>query len=71
MLVDHCLETIRETVQCSQDMTPVPHYWSEEKGMFLANTMLTHTCRDFVKLLEWQDERDRTRPQKEAHPIDR
>jgi hypothetical protein len=27
--------------------------------MYLADTMLEHTCRDFDALLEWQDEREK------------
>jgi len=57
--VDHCVETLRETIQCSGDLTPVPHVWSEKKQMYLADTMLEHTCRDFDALLAWQDERER------------
>jgi len=56
---DHCIETLRETIQCNMDMTPVPHIWSEGKGMFLAQTMLKHTCRDFDALVEWQDNREK------------
>ncbi|KAK4455396.1 hypothetical protein QBC34DRAFT_460333 [Podospora aff. communis PSN243] len=57
--VDHCVETLRETIQCNGDLTPVPHVWSEKKQMYLADTMLEHTCRDFGALLEWQDARER------------
>ncbi|KXX81067.1 Membrane protein PTM1 [Madurella mycetomatis] len=57
--VDHCVETLRETIQCNGDLTPVPHVWSEKKQMYLADTMLEHTCRDFDALLAWQDERER------------
>ncbi|KAL7939306.1 hypothetical protein V8C35DRAFT_5404 [Trichoderma chlorosporum] len=58
MHVDHCVEILRETIQCQGDLTPVPHIWSEGKQMFLADTSLLHTCRDYSALIDWQDERD-------------
>ncbi|KAE8374156.1 hypothetical protein BDV26DRAFT_296218 [Aspergillus bertholletiae] len=56
--VDHCIETLRETIQCNMDMTPVPHIWAQHKQMYLANTELVHTCRDFDALLQWEKERE-------------
>ncbi|KAL5092564.1 hypothetical protein Trisim1_001117 [Trichoderma cf. simile WF8] len=58
MHVDHCVEILRETIQCQGDLTPVPHVWSEGKQMYLADTSLVHTCRDYPALMDWQDERD-------------
>ncbi|KAF2719689.1 hypothetical protein K431DRAFT_228046, partial [Polychaeton citri CBS 116435] len=52
---NHCIEILRETIQCNMDMTPVPHVWIEQKAMYIANTMLPHTCRDFEALMRWQD----------------
>ncbi|KAH8888129.1 hypothetical protein GQ53DRAFT_265915 [Thozetella sp. PMI_491] len=57
MHVDHCIETLRETIQCQSDLTPVPHVWSEGKQMYLAVTSLDHTCRDYDAIMKWQDER--------------
>ncbi|KAI0468033.1 hypothetical protein F4859DRAFT_492435 [Xylaria cf. heliscus] len=55
--VDHCIEILRETIQCQGDLTPVPHIWSPEKQMYIADTSLPHTCRDFEAMTKWQDER--------------
>ncbi|KAI0968526.1 hypothetical protein F4678DRAFT_201734 [Xylaria arbuscula] len=55
--VDHCVEILRETIQCQGDLTPVPHIWSPEKQMYIADTSLPHTCRDFEAMTKWQDER--------------
>ncbi|PLB50801.1 hypothetical protein P170DRAFT_474357 [Aspergillus steynii IBT 23096] len=52
--IDHCIETLRETIQCNMDMTPVPHVWFEKKNMYIANTQLVHTCRDFEALQRWE-----------------
>ncbi|KAI1168247.1 hypothetical protein F5B18DRAFT_597635 [Nemania serpens] len=57
MHADHCIETLRETLQCQADLTPVPHVWSKEKQMYLADTSLEHTCRDFGAIMKWQDAR--------------
>ncbi|PYI06045.1 hypothetical protein BO78DRAFT_275978, partial [Aspergillus sclerotiicarbonarius CBS 121057] len=51
--VDHCVEMLRQTVQCQSDLTPVPHIWSPEKEMYLADTSLEHTCRDYDAIMEW------------------
>ncbi|KAI0969599.1 hypothetical protein F4678DRAFT_473800 [Xylaria arbuscula] len=45
MHVDHCIETLREMLQCQADLTPVPHVYLE------------HTCRDFGAIMKWQDAR--------------
>lgn len=54
---DHCIEILRQTIQCQSDLTPVPHVWSEGKQMYLADTSLEHTCRDNEALIEWQSKR--------------
>ena len=54
-ILDHCIDTLRETLQCNMDLTPVPHIWSEAKGMYLAETQLIHTCRKFGDLVDWQN----------------
>ncbi|GAW23809.1 hypothetical protein ANO14919_133860 [Xylariales sp. No.14919] len=56
--VDHCIETLRQSIQCSADLTPVPHNWAEGKQMYIANTMLEHTCRDYEAIMGWQDSRE-------------
>ncbi|GJN83102.1 hypothetical protein PLIIFM63780_006650 [Purpureocillium lilacinum] len=65
--VDHCVETLRQTIQCQSDLTPVPHVWSEGKGMYIADTSLEHTCRDYDAVMEWQDERERAWKAGEIH----
>jgi hypothetical protein len=49
---------LRQTVQCQSDLTPVPHIWSDKKQMYLADTSLEHTCRDYDAIMEWQDQRE-------------
>ena len=48
---------LRQTLACNADLTPVPHVWSEGKKMYLADTSLEHTCRDYETIMAWQDER--------------
>ncbi|KAL2277820.1 hypothetical protein FJTKL_15112 [Diaporthe vaccinii] len=65
--VDHCIETLRHTVQCQSDLTPVPHVWSEGKQMYLADTSLEHTCRNYDVLMDWQDRREDAFKAKTGH----
>ncbi|CAD6444122.1 62466dc7-c077-468d-ae7d-29e61eabbd18 [Sclerotinia trifoliorum] len=50
--IDHCIDTLRQMLQCAGDMTPVPKAYTESR-LLLANTEMTHTCRKFENLLEW------------------
>jgi hypothetical protein len=50
---------LRQTLACNADLTPVPHVWSESKQMYIADTSLEHTCRDYNAIMVWQDEREK------------
>ncbi|PYH83792.1 hypothetical protein BO82DRAFT_430608 [Aspergillus uvarum CBS 121591] len=55
--VDHCIETLRQEIQCAGDLTPVPKVWNEHAGQLLADIEATHTCRKFERILEWTENR--------------
>ncbi|RAH46182.1 oxidase ustYa family protein [Aspergillus brunneoviolaceus CBS 621.78] len=55
--VDHCIETLRQEIQCAGDLTPVPKVWNEHAGQLLADIEATHTCRKFERILEWTESR--------------
>jgi hypothetical protein len=58
--LDHCIEQLRQAVQCHSDMTPVPLFTIDgKKGLFTHST--THTCRDFEAVKRWRDERNQVR----------
>jgi len=54
--MDHCIDTIRQTLMCSGDITPLVWAWDEEKNMTLGRTDTVHVCRDFGKIQEWAEE---------------
>lgn len=59
-ILDHCIEQLRQAIQCHSDMTPVPLFTIDgKKGLFTHST--THTCRDFEAVKRWRDERNEIR----------
>jgi hypothetical protein len=57
--MDHCIDSLRQTLMCSSDLSPIPYAWNTKYQQTLPVTGVTHTCRDFEALSEWakQDER--------------
>ncbi|KAF2101010.1 hypothetical protein NA57DRAFT_74603 [Rhizodiscina lignyota] len=55
--VDHCIDYIRQTLQCSADLSPIEWEWNTilNKPMFKADT--AHTCRDWTAIDGWARER--------------
>ncbi|KAK2049015.1 hypothetical protein LZ31DRAFT_591067 [Colletotrichum somersetense] len=51
--IDHCIEHIRQALQCHADLTPLVYSWDEDKRSGNPIWMSTHTCRNFEKLLAW------------------
>lgn len=61
--LDHCINHLRQIVQCHGDMTPLPIIWADIKehpngGRALPDFDQVHTCRDFTALREWSTEQD-------------
>lgn len=54
---DHCLDHLRQTVQCSGDLTPVPERWDDVNDMLYWDFEVPRTCRNFQSLRSWQDKR--------------
>jgi hypothetical protein len=56
--IDHCIESIRQSLMCHVDVTPYTWVWNEtQHGM--QNVFATpHTCRNFDKVREWADPRN-------------
>jgi hypothetical protein len=54
---DHCIDQIRQALECHGDTTPVPMLAATE-GVYVGNAEM-HTCRDFSKIRKWVDERTR------------
>lgn len=54
---DHCLDYIRQGIQCQADLTPLLFKWDEPTGNVLPEFGITHTCRNWDKIHAWAKER--------------
>jgi hypothetical protein len=57
--VDHCIDQLRQAIQCHSDMTPAPLFSVQtlRENTFLGHSV-THTCRDFEAVQRWKYERN-------------
>jgi hypothetical protein len=51
--VDHCIDSIRQSLMCSSDISTIYWQWSAEKHQVLPRAGTTHTCRNFEKIKAW------------------
>lgn len=51
--VEHCLDFLRQLVQCTSDLTPIPLVYSKGAGMAIPDFEQLHTCRSFEPILHW------------------
>ncbi|KAK1501471.1 hypothetical protein CTAM01_05695 [Colletotrichum tamarilloi] len=56
MHVDHCLDYLRQTVQCHGDLTPMVFSWSDDAGRVVADWKEPHTCRNFNRVRNWAED---------------
>lgn len=54
--IDHCIDTIRQSLMCASDLTPLPFVWSEENQKTMEVARVLHTCRNFDAIREWGKE---------------
>ncbi|KAF9523981.1 hypothetical protein CPB83DRAFT_949088, partial [Crepidotus variabilis] len=52
----HCIDSIRQSVMCSVDITPIPWQWGFEDKVARPVADIQHTCRNFDKVREWAKE---------------
>lgn len=57
--LDHCVDYLRQVVQCNSDLTPLRYVWNEELSVTLPVFGQVHTCRNFQKVQEWAMARSR------------
>jgi hypothetical protein len=43
--IDHCFDSLRQTLMCGADISPVPYRWFESEGKALGALGVPHTCR--------------------------
>jgi hypothetical protein len=51
--IDHCFDSLRQTIMCGADIAPMPYRWNERRQKALGALDVQHTCRDFDSLLDW------------------
>ncbi|EME47022.1 hypothetical protein DOTSEDRAFT_50523 [Dothistroma septosporum NZE10] len=51
--IDHCLNSLRQSVQCHGDLTPIPLRWWDSLGRPFTDSDQIHTCRNFTKIRDW------------------
>jgi hypothetical protein len=51
--MEHCYEQLRQSLQCSSDISTIFWEWSEKKQKMFGNVKTTHTCRNFEKIRDW------------------
>ena len=54
--LEHCVESIRQSLQCFGDVSTIFWEWDEKTQRMLGNTKTTHTCRNFEKIKDWARE---------------
>lgn len=57
--LSHCIDSVRQSVQCSADITPMPgrYHTLPERPLIEYWLHSTHICRDFDKIKEWAEKR--------------
>jgi hypothetical protein len=55
--LDHCIETLRISLMCTSDVTPMLlPLNSNASGGFALDFGTEHKCRNFEKIAKWEDE---------------
>ncbi|KAE8142314.1 hypothetical protein BDV38DRAFT_278479 [Aspergillus pseudotamarii] len=51
--VDHCIDSIRQSLMCAADVTALTGFWNEEQQLVKAKLDVIRTCRDFEAIRDW------------------
>ncbi|KIJ65394.1 hypothetical protein HYDPIDRAFT_110449 [Hydnomerulius pinastri MD-312] len=51
--VGHCIDSVRASLMCSADVTPVVWAWDEQRQKNAPRMDVVHNCRNYGKLQEW------------------
>jgi hypothetical protein len=54
---DHCIDALRQTLQCHADVTPLPFHVNRFNHHIVPELATRHTCRDFNKIRDWAKQR--------------
>ena len=50
---DHCVDFLRQAIQCQGDLTPMKWYWSDVIHEPVLRPESPHTCRKWENIQEW------------------
>jgi len=53
--VEHCLDYVRQMIECKADLTPLPVDFSPGGNRTIPDFDRVHVCRDTGRLREWMD----------------
>ncbi|KAF9486940.1 hypothetical protein BDN71DRAFT_770718 [Pleurotus eryngii] len=51
--MSHCLDSIRQSLVCSSDVSLIVWKWDEEAGQSFPRGNVVHRCRDLDRIKEW------------------
>ncbi|KAK2053621.1 hypothetical protein LY76DRAFT_524240, partial [Colletotrichum caudatum] len=51
--LDHCIDSLRQSIQCTGDVVPNVFQYSLKHGDVRARSTVVHECRNFSKIQEW------------------
>ncbi|CAN8099826.1 unnamed protein product [Discula destructiva] len=51
--IDHCLDYLRQALQCASDLTPLTYQYSQTRGRRYPIFGAVHTCRNFDAIHDW------------------
>lgn len=51
--LDHCIDVLRQSVQCTSDITPNVYQLNPRQGEITARSAVAHECRNFDKIQQW------------------
>lgn len=58
--LEHCVETLRQTIMCHGDISLLTYNWVEGRDMPYPNFNTLHTCKKWETLTRWNMQRDIT-----------
>ena len=54
--IDHCIDSIRQSLMCTVDVTPLVWQWNCERQKLIPKATVVHTCRNFDRVRDWAKE---------------
>lgn len=60
-IVEHCIDSIRQSLMCTGDMTMIPEHWTTHKGPsggMISDFDNLHMCRDYEAIRKWRVDRN-------------